>query len=60
MDAHTDVEKGNIEGRYTSEYEESVNPFHNWRDKEKASRRSRLSMVDRLAYELGQLVAGSR
>ena len=54
-----DVEKGNIEGRYSKDYEDSVNPFNHWREKERASRRSKLSVVDRLAYEMGQLIAGS-
>ena len=55
----TDVEKGNIEGRYSKDYEDAVNPFSNWRDREKAARRSKLSMIDRLSYEVGQLVASS-
>ena len=53
------MEKGNIEGRYSKDYEDTVNPFNHWRDREKAARRAKLSMVDRLTYELGQLVAGS-
>ncbi|KAK9805811.1 hypothetical protein WJX73_002612 [Symbiochloris irregularis] len=54
-----DVERGHIEGRYSKDYEDSVNPFNHWRDRERHTRRSRLSVVDRLAYELGQLIAGS-
>ena len=42
------------------EYEEQLNPFTDFQDKERSARRRQLSPADRLLYEVGQMVSGSR
>lgn len=49
-----------MESRYTKEYEEQLNPFTAFQDKERSARRRQLSPTDRLLYEVGQMVTGSR
>lgn len=49
-----------MESRYTKEYEEQLNPFTDFRDKERSARRRQLSPTDRVLYELGHMVTGSR
>ena len=49
-----------MESRYTKEYEEQLNPFTDFQDKERSARRRQLSPADRLLYEVGQMVSGSR
>ena len=51
---------GDVESRYTKEYEEQLNPFTDFQDKERSARRRQLSPADRLLYEVGQMVSGSR
>ena len=49
-----------MESRYSKEYEEQLNPFTDFQDKERSARRRQLSPADRLLYEVGQMVSGSR
>lgn len=49
-----------MENRYTKVYEEQLNPFNDFQDKERSARRRQLSPTDRLLYEVGQMVTGSR
>ena len=55
-----EVGPGDVENRYTKEYEEQLNPFNDFQDKERSARRRQLSRTDRLLYEVGQMVTGSR
>ena len=48
-----------MEGQYSTEYEASLNPWTDWRQKERQSRRRRLGIIDRFMYEAGQLVYSS-
>lgn len=56
----TDVEKGDVEGRYQKAYEERINPFGDFRDKEKAARKQKMHVADRVMYEFGQIISGSQ
>lgn len=56
----TEVGPGDVESRYTREYEEALNPFTDFRDKERSTRRRQLSPVDRVLFEIGQVVSGSK
>ena len=49
----------NVEAQYQGEYEASLNPWGDWKERERASRRTRLGLVDRVMYEFGQIVYGS-
>lgn len=55
-----DVGAGDMESRYTKEYEEALNPFTDFRDRERSARKRQLSPVDRVLYEIGQIVSGSK
>ncbi len=55
-----EVGPGDVESRYTKEYEEQLNPFTDFRDKERSARRRQLSPTDRVLYEVGQMITGSR
>ncbi|CAL8464232.1 g3767 [Coccomyxa elongata] len=55
-----EVGPGDVESRYTWEYEEALNPFTDFRDKERTARRRQLSPVDRVLFEIGQIVSGSK
>ena len=48
-----------VEGQYSADYEASLNPWTDWRQKERQSRRRRLGLVDRFMYEAGQAVYGT-
>lgn len=48
-----------VVGKYMSEYEESVNPFSDFRARERDARRKALSVQDKAALALGKLVSGS-
>lgn len=56
----TDVERGDVEGRYQKAYEERINPFGDFRDKEKAARKQKMHVADRVMYEFGQIISGSQ
>lgn len=58
--ACADVESGQIENKYASAYEERMNPFSDWKEREKASRRRQLNMADRVMYEFGQFISRSQ
>ncbi|BDA49351.1 Protein CASP [Coccomyxa sp. Obi] len=55
-----DVGPGDVESRYTREYEEALNPFTDFRDRERSARKRQLSPVDRVLFEIGQIVSGSK
>lgn len=55
-----DIETGSIETKYGRAYEENLNPFSDWKQREKASRRKQLSIPDRLLYEIGQVISTSQ
>ena len=48
-----------VVGKYMPEYEESINPFSDFRARERDARRKALSIQDRTALALGKLVSGS-
>ena len=48
-----------MEGHYAAVYDASLNPFTDWRKKERQARRKRLTVTDRLMYHAGVLVYGS-
>ena len=58
--ACVDVETGNIENKYDKAYEEKLNPFSDWKQKEKANRKKQLNMPDRVMYEFGQFISSSQ
>lgn len=49
-----------MESRYTKEYEEQLNPFTDFRDKERSARKRQLSPTDRVLYEIGHIISGNR
>ncbi|KAK9858886.1 hypothetical protein WJX84_001830 [Apatococcus fuscideae] len=55
-----DVERGEVESRYSSAYEEKINPFADFRSKERESRRRQMHVADRLMYEFWQLISGDK
>ena len=55
-----DVEAGTIESKYASVYEERNNPFIDWKEREKASRKRQLNMADRIMFEFGQFISSSQ
>ena len=57
--ACADSERQNVESQYQGDYEASLNPWGDWKERERASRRTRLGLVDRVMYEFGQIVYGS-
>ncbi|KAK9826852.1 hypothetical protein WJX81_008080 [Elliptochloris bilobata] len=55
-----DAGGGDVESRYAGAYEERVNPFRDFLAGERAARRRQLNALDRIVFELGQLVSSSR
>ncbi len=49
-----------MEGRYQKAYEERINPFGDFRDKEKAARKQKMNVADRVIYEFGQIISSSQ
>lgn len=37
-----------------------MNPFSDWKQREKANRKKQLSMADRVMYEFGQIISSSQ
>ena len=56
---NNDDDDEGVVGKYMPEYEESVNPFSDFRAREREARRKALSVQDRAALALGKLVSGS-
>ncbi len=54
------MEAGHIESKYDKAYEEKLNPFTDWKQREKASRKRQLNMPDRVMYEFGQFISSSQ
>lgn len=55
-----DPEAGEVEGRYTKAYEETMNPFSDFRSREKEARRQQMNVLDRIMFEFGQFISGSQ
>ena len=55
-----DVERGEVESKYSSAYEEKINPFTDFRSKERESRRRQMHVADRLMYEFWQLISSNK
>lgn len=55
-----EVRPGDVESRYSKEYEEQLNPFTDFQDRERTQRRRQLNPTDRVLYEVGQMLTGSR
>ncbi|KAK9803913.1 hypothetical protein WJX72_004650 [[Myrmecia] bisecta] len=55
-----DMEKGEVETRYASAYEEKLNPFSDFRTRERETRRRQMHVADRVMFEFGQIISGSR
>ena len=61
MIAHpTDVERTDIENKYATAYEEKLNPFSDWKERERAARKRQLNVADRVMYEAGQFISTSQ
>jgi len=58
--AYADVESGHIENKYDTAYEAKINPFSDWKQREKAARKTQLSVADRMMYEFGQFISSSQ
>ena len=54
------MEAGEVEHKYKSAYEENMNPFSDWKQREKASRKKQLSLPERVLYEGGQVISSSQ
>ncbi len=54
------MEAGQIENKYDPAYEARMNPFSDWKQKEKAARKKQLSIADRMVYEFGQFISSSQ
>ena len=54
------METGTIESKYASVYEERNNPFIDWKEREKASRKRQLNVADRIMFEFGQFISSSQ
>ena len=55
-----DLERGEVERKYSSAYEEKINPFTDFRSKERESRRRQMNVADRVLYEFWQFVSGNK
>jgi len=55
-----DPEAGEVEGRYSKAYEEKMNPFSDFRSREKEARRQQMNVLDRIMFEFGQFISGSQ
>ncbi|KAL3136045.1 hypothetical protein ABBQ32_007079 [Trebouxia sp. C0010 RCD-2024] len=49
-----------VEGRYSKAYEEKINPFSDFRSREKEARRQQMNVLDRIMFEFGQFISGSQ
>lgn len=58
--AVVDPEAGEVEGRYSKAYEEKINPFSDFRSREKEARRQQMNVLDRIMFEFGQFISGSQ
>lgn len=54
-----DAELGEVETRYSTAYEEKVNPFSDFRARERDQRRSKMNVLDKVMFEFGQFISGS-
>ena len=59
LPAALDVELGEVETRYSTAYEEKVNPFSDFRARERDQRRSKMNVLDKVMFEFGQFISGS-
>lgn len=55
-----DPEAGEVEGRYSKAYEEKMNPFSDFRSREREARRQQMNVLDRIMFEFGQFISGSQ
>ena len=55
-----DPEAGEVEGRYSRVYEEKMNPFTDFRSREKEARRQQMHVLDRIMFEFGHFISGSQ
>ena len=60
MHAVLDPEGGDVEGRYNKAYEEKMNPFSDFRTREREQRRQQMNVLDRIMFEFGQFISGSK
>ncbi|GAB4818452.1 hypothetical protein N2152v2_005498 [Parachlorella kessleri] len=58
--AAADLEAGGVVGKYMREYEKSVNPFTDWKAREREARRRQLGLPDRAMYAFGSLISGNK
>lgn len=58
--AVADPEAGEVEGRYSKAYEEKMNPFSDFRSREREARRQQMNVLDRIMFEFGQFISGSQ
>ncbi len=60
MRAAGDIERGEVESRYSNAYEEKINPFTDFRSKERESRRKQMNVADRVMFEFWHFVSGNK
>ncbi|PRW51060.1 CASP-like [Chlorella sorokiniana] len=54
-----DLEAGAVVGKYMAQYEQSINPFADFKAKEREARRKQLPLQDRAMYAVGSLISGN-
>ncbi|KAL4425119.1 hypothetical protein ABPG77_008224 [Micractinium sp. CCAP 211/92] len=55
----SDLEAGAVVGRYLQQYEQSINPFADFKAKEREARRKQLPLQDKAMYAVGSLISGN-
>lgn len=60
LHAVVEPEAGEVEGRYNKAYEEKINPFSDFRSREREARRQQMNVLDRIMFEFGQFISGSQ
>eukprot|EP00873_Tetraselmis_striata_P029350 jgi/Tetstr1/449614/TSEL_036701.t1 len=51
---------GDVESRYAAEYEEQLNPFAKFQEKQRDNQRKRLSVADKAVLSAGSLILGNK
>ncbi|PSC73915.1 Transcription factor CCAAT displacement CDP1 [Micractinium conductrix] len=57
--AADDLEAGAVVGRYLQQYEQSINPFADFKAREREARRKQLPLQDKAMLAVGSLISGS-
>uniref|UniRef100_A0A7S1SKV6 CASP C-terminal domain-containing protein n=1 Tax=Tetraselmis chuii TaxID=63592 RepID=A0A7S1SKV6_9CHLO len=57
---HKREQAGDVESRYAAEYEEQLNPFAKFQEKQREGHRRRMSVADKAVLSAGSLILGSK